>query len=124
QALDGAALAEGAVEDRQDDVDDAQGVDGVAPGDGDELDARPVAVRDRAPLELAELPLSVALDLDRRGLVALRVEPLEHRARRGDRDRVLARAPAHEHGDADTGLVSHGPGVVVVVDGVDWTCPP
>src|SRR5207302_4503981 len=47
-----------------------------------------------------ELPAPVAADRDRRRLVAARIERLEHRARRGERDLVLARAPAHQHRDA------------------------
>jgi hypothetical protein len=58
------------------------------------------------PLELrvrarAERPAAVASDLDRHRLVAPGVEPVEHRARRFERDLVLARTAAHEDGDAD-----------------------
>ena len=47
------------------------------------------------------------------GLVALGVERGDHRARRRERDLVLARAAAREHGDANA--CAHGIGVVSVV---------
>ena len=59
-----------------------------------------------------ERPLPLAVDLDRDDLVALGVESLDHGTRRRERDRVLGRAPAHQHGDA---AASHGVVVVSVV---------
>ena len=44
---------------------------------------------------------AVAADRDVDDVVALGIERLEHRARRRERDLVLARAAAGEHGDAD-----------------------
>ena len=50
---------------------------------------------------LSELPAAVAPDRHGHRLVALRVERLEHRARRRERDVVLARPAAGEDRDAD-----------------------
>src|SRR3954452_12798602 len=60
-----------------------------------------------------ELPAAVAADRDRHGLVAVRVERLEHRAGGRERDLVLARPAAGEHGDPEA--PRHGGGTVVVV---------
>ena len=57
-----------------------------------------------------ERPAAVAADRDRRRLVALGVERLEHRAGRRERDLVLARAPAGD--DRDPDAPAHG--IVVV----------
>ena len=57
-----------------------------------------------------ELPAAVAADRDRHRLVALGVERLEHRARGGERDVVLARPAAGEHGDADAPAHGNGDG--------------
>src|SRR5437867_3494834 len=57
--------------------------------------------------------LPVAVDLDRDGLEALRIEALDHGARGLERDLVLARAAARD--DRDANLPAHG---VVVVVGV------
>ena len=63
----------------------------------------------------SERPAAVAADRDRRRLVPLRIERLEHRAGRGERDLVLAGAPAGDDGDPDA--PGHGVGVVAVVGG-------
>ena len=62
-----------------------------------------------------ELPASVAADPDRDRVVAVGVERLEHRAAGGERDRMLARAPAHQDRDAQAWALAHGDVVVVVV---------
>ena len=59
----------------------------------------------------AELPAAVAADLDREHVVARRLERAHDARRRRDRDRVLARPAAEDHGDA----AAHGVVVVVVV---------
>ena len=62
----------------------------------------PAASPRRVPvLAAAELPAAVAADLDRDRVVALGVERVQDRARRGERDLVLARAAAHDDGDRD-----------------------
>jgi hypothetical protein len=53
-----------------------------------------------------ELPLPLAVDLDRHGVVSIRIQRLEHGARRGDRDVVLARAAPADDGDPDA--AAHG----------------
>ena len=58
-------------------------------------------------------PGAVPPDLDRLRLVAVGVERLDDRARRRERDLVLARAPAREHGHADARASRRS--VVVVV---------
>src|SRR5712671_5568965 len=59
----------------------------------------------------AKCPAAVAADRDADDVVALRVECLEHRARREERDVVLARTAARNERDAEA--PAHG--VVVVV---------
>ena len=70
-----------------------------------------------APAAGGSAQRAVAADLDRLRLVALRVERLDDRARRRERDLVLARASAGEHGDAERArvTVSSAASVVVVV---------
>ena len=48
-----------------------------------------------------ELPATALVDLDDDGLVALGIERGDDRACRGERDLVLARAAAREHGHAN-----------------------
>src|SRR4051794_34240614 len=64
-----------------------------------------------AKLRGAEAPPSVAANCDADDVVPVRIERLEHRARREQRDVVLARAAAGDERDAET--PAHG--VVVVV---------
>ena len=125
EPLHGAVLAEGAVQDRDDDVDarkrrgdtlgwDRQGLDRGAPVALVEL-ARGAGV-ERPRLARLELPFPVAVDLDGDRLVAIRVERLQHGTRRGHRDLVLAGAAAHNH--CYTYLLTHrlhGTAVVVPV---------
>ena len=97
EPLHGAVLAERPVEDRQHDVDRAERRGRGVGRDGERLRGRgrrqlgaPVAGRER--------PAAVAADLDRAHVVALGVERGDDRGRRRERDLVLARAPAREHG--------------------------
>src|SRR5439155_11734205 len=85
--------------------------------------------RQRLPLPLSRLQLAARLagperpsafpvDLHRDDLVAGRFQRFGHRAGGRDRDLVLARPAAHQHGYA---TASHGVGFVPVVSvGVDW----
>src|SRR5713226_3552988 len=74
----------------------------------------------------AKLPAAVAADCDRHRLVQLGIQRLEHRARRCQRDLVLARAAAGDDRDADA--ARHGPAMkrptvsVTVVPG--FACVP
>ena len=119
QPLHGSVLAEGPVEDRQDDVHLAEGRgDGAGRGGNRQCLAGPCpgachrvkGGRDTS-VSGRELPAPVVADLDLDGLVAGRVERIEDGSGRGDRDLVLARSAAHDHRDADA--LRHG--VVVVV---------
>src|SRR5205085_2773759 len=92
----GAVLPERAVQDRQHDVDVAEGRGRVRRGYGQGFCHGAVGAR-------AELPLPVAADRDGRDLVLLRIEPFEHGPRGRERDLMLARAAAREHRDADPG---------------------
>ena len=110
QPLHRSVLAERAVQDREHDVDLAEGCcGGRLRDDGERLDAgsgkRVVAAR--------ELPAARLVDLDDDGLVPLGIERGDHRARRRERDLVLARTTAREHGHANAW--AHGIGVVSVV---------
>src|SRR3954462_574042 len=64
-----------------------------------------------AKLRGAEAPAAIAADRDADDVVALRIERLEDRARREQRDVVLARAAPGDERDAEA--TAHG-GVVVV----------
>src|SRR5438128_845101 len=66
----------------------------------------------------AECPAAVAADRDRHRLVQVRIQRREHRARRGERDVMFARAAAGDDRDADA--ARHGGGGVVVVAPVKW----
>ena len=105
QALDGAVLAERAVQDRKDDVDVSQGGRNGAGGHGQCLGC---AARGQLALLLAvpsrQRPSPVDLDGDR--LVALGVERFQHRPRGREGDVVLARASAHQDGDATRPLLA------------------
>src|SRR5262245_34356892 len=73
-----------------------------------------------------ERPAPVASDLDRHRLVAGRVERLDHRLRRRERDLVLARAPTHDDRDADPrhqGGTSRPTTIVTVVPGFAFLPP-
>src|SRR4029079_1076098 len=59
----------------------------------------------------AQLPAAAAVDLHRHDVVATRFERGDHACGRRERDRVLARAAAEDHGDA----AAHGVVVVEVV---------
>ena len=118
QALHRPVLPERPVQDRQHDVD------------GAERRERPTLRGNRQRLHGAacnrllqasglERPPAVAADGDVHDLVALGIERLQHRARREQRDVVLARAAAREQGDAEP--AAHG--VVVVVSVPDTSCP-
>ena len=112
EALNRAVLAERAVEDRKDDVDVAENRRGRRLGDdGQRLEGGFLRGREALPA-VRDLPAAVPADLDRRRLVSLGVERLEHGARGLAGDRVLARASAGEHGDAKP--AAHEVGVVVV----------
>jgi hypothetical protein len=76
QALHRAVLAEGAVQDREDDVDLAERGRNFRGRDRQRLGGRAVITG-------SQLPAAVAADLDGDRLVALRVERVDHRPRRG-----------------------------------------
>ena len=119
-ALEAAVLAERPVQDRQHDLDVAERRRDL-PGQGRQRrpgrSRRPTALPAEARWDVAgaERPAAVAGDLDRRDLVALRVEGVDHRLRGRDGDLVLRRAAAHEHRDP---AAHHGVTVVSVVSGV------
>src|SRR4029079_13459646 len=100
QALHRAVLAERPVQDRKDDVALAERGGHLRSGHRERLGDRAVA--------RPELPAPVAPDLDRHGLVALRVERVDQGPCRGERDLVLRRPSAEQHRDADP--VAHGVG--------------
>src|SRR5215210_1313695 len=118
QALHGAVLAEGSVEDWQHDVDLAErrrrrrrGRNGqrlCRPWPGVRHRGRSVSGECRISRAGFELPAAVAADRDRHRVVALRVERLQHRAGGGERDLVLARAASHQDGNLQS--TSHGTG--------------
>ena len=109
QALDGSVLAERPVQHREDDVDARRASRGRCDVGTGSVSAAERPSRSSAALRAgAELPAPVAADLDGHRLVARRVERLDHRARRGERDLVLARAPAHDDGDAEPGPSGRG----------------
>src|SRR5262249_56922868 len=58
----------------------------------------------------SELPPAITADRDRDDVVAAGIERLEPRPRGRQRDVVLARAPAGEHGDAEAPAHGGGPG--------------
>ena len=101
QALDGAVLAEGPVENREDDIHVTEGGRHLGGRHGQRL-------RDGA-VTGAELPAPVAPDLDGDRVVALGIQGVEHGAGGGDGDLVLGAAAAHEHGHAHA--AAHGTGV-------------
>ena len=113
QPLHSAVLAERAVQDRQDDVDDAEPLE------------RAAVVRDRQRprdgLPGPELPPAVAPDRDLGDVVPRRIERLEHGAGRRERDVVLARTAAgkqrHAQAAVAQGAVVVGGGGAVVVAG-------
>jgi hypothetical protein len=121
QPLHRPVLAERAVEDRQDDVDRAEG--GESPSlrvNGQRLRrTSPPCVdggvrhQGRSRGASLERPAAVAADRDADHVVPLRIERREDGAGRGERDLVLARAPAGEEGDAES--LRHGVVVVVAV---------
>ena len=136
QALDGPVLAERAVQDREHDVHvrkrrrppvaspgtgSVHGLCGSEPPCSAASDSSSRAAS-RAVAGLvtlstksgAELPDAVAADLDRRRLVAGRVEGGQDRAARSDGDRVLARAPAHQHRDAKAAAAHVNSATVIV----------
>ena len=115
QPLHSAVLAERAVQDRQDDVDDAEPLE------------RAAVVRDRQRpcdgLPGPELPPAVAPDRDLGDVVPRRIERLEHGAGRRERDVVLARTAAGEQRHAQP-AGRHGVVVVAVVVAVVAGHPP
>jgi hypothetical protein len=94
KALHRSVLPEGPVQDREDDVDVPEGRRHLRCRHRQRLG-------DGAVVAAAELPATVAPDLDRDRVVALGVEGVQDRAGRGHRDLVLGGAAAHEDGDAD-----------------------
>ena len=84
-----------------------------------------VSATDAGARARAELPAAVAADLDGDGVVASGIERGEHRPAGGDRDLVLARAPAEEDGDADAS--AHGvnwPTTIVTSEPCGASSPP
>ena len=78
---------------------------------------RPAASSGRGAVD--DLPAAAGVDQQRHDVVAPGIERLDHRAGRGQGDRVLGRAAARDHGDAQA--VGHG-GAVGDVTG--WSnCP-
>src|SRR5262249_52459909 len=75
----------------------------------------------RGAVARSELPAPVAADSDRDDVVALRVEELEHRPSRRERDVVLARTPAGEDGDAEAPAHGGGPGCCPCCDSFPTT---
>src|SRR6476659_444090 len=100
------------MQDRQDDVDRAER---RRSGVRRDREAGLAASERRSARGRRQRPGAVAADLDRLRLVALRVERVDHRPRRGEGDLVLARASSGEDGDAEP--CRHGVfgGTVVVV---------
>ena len=129
-ALDRAVLAEGAVQHREHDVDlprraAVHAHERPAPGAGDERRAatgRELRRRHtaRSGLErrrtVDDLPAAGVIDQERDDVELLRIESLDDRARRGQGDRVLRRAPAGDDGNAH----APGHGVCVVSVVADW----
>src|SRR4051812_46143467 len=103
QALHRPVLAERPVQDREDDVDVTERRRHALRRDGQRLGDRGAVGRPSR-----KLPAAVAADLDGDRLVPLRVERVQHRPRRGERDLVLGRASAQQHGHADA--ATHGLG--------------
>ena len=101
QPLHGPVLAERPVQHGKDDVDAAERLGDARGRHGQRLGGRASVPLQLGPRARAELPAPVAADLDRHRLVARRVERLDHRARRSERDLVLARAATHDDGDAE-----------------------
>ena len=100
KALHRAVLAEGPVQDGEDDVHALERGGRVVRGDGQHL----AALADPAlPGRGLELPAPVLADLDGAHVVALGVERIDDGASRRDRDVVLARASAHDHRHPDSG---------------------
>ena len=94
EALHGAVLAEGPVQDGEDDVDAFERRGRGVGRDGQVL----AALADLCLFGRGfELPAPVLADLDGAHVVAVGVEGIDDRARGRDRDVVLARAPAHNH---------------------------
>jgi hypothetical protein len=102
-----AVLPEGAVQNRQHDVDLAERRGWCGVGDhGKRLDAR----CGQLLVPRRQLPAACLVDFDDDGLVARRIERVDHGAGGRNGDLVLARAAAREHGDAN----ARRHGVVVV----------
>ena len=119
QALHRPVLAERPVQDRQHDVDGAERRKRAAIGrDGQRL--RGAACNRLLQAPGLERPPAVAADGDVHDVVALGVERLEHRARREQRDVVLARAAAREQGDAEPAAHGVGGGLVGGPPGFSW----
>jgi len=116
------------VQDRDHDIDAGQRRGNALRGDGQGLDCgAAVAFVDlsgdtcvqRPRLAGLELPFPLAVDLDRDRLVAIGIERLQHGARGGHGNLVLAGATPHDHGYAQLFRrfrpESHGTAVVVPV---------
>ena len=114
QALDRAVLAEGPVQHGEDDVDlarrravrahqraaPAPGTSDVPPPVASCAGGTPSRGREQRGRAVHDLPAAGVVDQQRHDVVAAGVERLDHRAGRGQRDRVLRGAAAGDHGDA------------------------
>ena len=109
QALDGAVLAVGAVQDRENDVDRSQNLAeegqsaGRLTGDGGEPS---VGDHQVVGADVGAQPRTLRGDADCDDIETLRIQVTENAASRHTRDRMLGTAPAVDDGDADPG-VSH-----------------
>ena len=108
QPLDGAVLAERAVEDGKARRPPRPAWPATDPVGTGSVSAAPPGGSSRcSPLPSCHWP--VAVDLDRDRFVALGIEGLQHRAAEASEIVVLARAAAHHHGDADATVArAHG----------------
>ena len=101
QALDGPVLAERPVQDRQHDVDGRERSERAAfGGNGQRLRRTSPGARhqDVAGRAAVQRPATVAADGHAHHVVPLRIQRLQHRAGRRERDVVLARAPRASRG--------------------------